>query len=1083
MNWGMNWGMNWEEIKEKSRVIDGLWAQEESYWQQRSRVKWLREGDANTTFFHQSTLQQRRRNKVLKIKDGNGDWVDNPIRVRQLVDDHFIQVFTSGGNRNWGTLLDCVNPTVTEMMNLMLTAPVLEEEVKDAALHMGGLKAPGPDGFQGVFYQSFWEYIVRDVNELIKSLILGQDSPCKLNSTHIVLIPKVQNPETVTQFRPISLCNYSYKVLSKVLVNRLKPIMPTLISSSQNAFVAGRQIQDNIGIAHELCHFLKVRKTKSKFELGIKLDMQKAYDRVEWDFLEAVMERMGFSDIWRKLIMGCVTSVNFAVILNRMPGNKFAPSRGLRQGDPLSPFLFLLVGEVLSRLIQDAIDKRMLKGVKMNVGGPVISHILFADDTLIFLKANKKNCRNLVKLLEAYCLASGQGINAQKSCVFFGANTPEAVSTELGLILAMPVVNNPGSYLGVPAVWGRSKSRGLAYVNGRLLGKLQGWIQSTLSRAGKEVLIKAVAQAIPAYPMNIFKFPTSVCNEMDALIARFWWGDMGGGRKIHWVSMETLGLQKRMGGLGFRSFQEFNVALLAKQCWRLINEPDSLWAMVLEARYFPNCSFFDARKGGRASWAWSSLLAGRDLILQGAHKQIMGGDGVRVWVDIWLPSLPFGHPSPSGGVTVTRNTRVSSLICQTTHDWDITFLNPFLSSQEQSAILETPIGNSRRNDRLVWADSRNGKFSVRSGYHWLQVRSISLRDHRHPSVRVVPEWVWNAIWKVEVPAKMRHFLWTTVHNAIATKASLYRCRSSTTPLCLICNCNEETIKHLLLLCPWVGSIWLGGALKYNVNCGRITSWVLWLQSAFEHNLGSDASRSWVQAYVVFSCWHIWKTRCEFVFNNLPINSSKVLMVIHNSMEAFSEARRESGAIVTANSNRVGIVSSWSPPAAPFCKSKFANFGFVGVVVRNAVGEFVAAARYAIAASSAALAEAYALLRGCEVGSSLGLSSVIFESDSLESIFCLTGSMEDGSWEAFPTLVRVMELGKTFQNCRWSWVPRSANVAADSLASTNNQEMCDIVWVDRPPSSLVHVLNNDGLPLVYDTPRPEEGHAGRHISVT
>nr|XP_008350051.1 uncharacterized protein LOC103413362 [Malus domestica] len=163
-------------------------------------------------------------------------------------------------------------------------------------------------------------------------------------------------------------------------------------------------------------------------------------------------------------------------------------------------------------------------------------------------------------------------------------------------------------------------------------------------------------------------------------------------------------------------------------------------------------------------------------------------------------------------------------------------------------------------------------------------------------------------------------------------------------------------------------------------------------------------------------------------------------------------------------NRVGLVSSWSPPAAPFCKvnvdaswSKLAKSGFVGVVVRNEVGEFVAAARFAIAASCAALAEAYALLRGCEVGSSLGLSSVIFESDSLESISCLTGSMEDGSWEAFPTLVRVKEMGKTFQNCRWSWVPRSANVAADSLASINNQEMCDVVWVDRPPSSWIASL--------------------------
>lgn len=126
---------------------------------------------------------------MLKIKDGNGDWVDNPIR--QLVDGHFVQTFTSRGNRSWGTLIDCVNPTVTEMINLKLMAPVLEEEVKAAALQMRELKAPGPDGFQGVFYQSYWEHIIGDVNDLIRSMTFGQENPSKLNSTHIVLIPKV----------------------------------------------------------------------------------------------------------------------------------------------------------------------------------------------------------------------------------------------------------------------------------------------------------------------------------------------------------------------------------------------------------------------------------------------------------------------------------------------------------------------------------------------------------------------------------------------------------------------------------------------------------------------------------------------------------------------------------------------------------------------------------------------------------------------------------------------------------------------------------------------------------------------------
>ena len=220
---------------------------------------------------------------------------------------------------------------------------------------MGGLKAPGPDGFPRIFYQTNWDTLARDVNEMIKEMMLGSVDPRRLNATHLVLIPKVQNVDSVSQFRPISLCNYSYKVLSKVLANRLKQIIPALISPKQNAFVEGRLIQDNIGIAHELFHFLKTRKARYKFELGIKLDMHKAYDRVECDFLLIVMEKLGFDGRWKSLILGCISSVNFAILLNGEPGQKFAPSRELRQGDPLSPYLFLLVREFLSLLIPDGV--------------------------------------------------------------------------------------------------------------------------------------------------------------------------------------------------------------------------------------------------------------------------------------------------------------------------------------------------------------------------------------------------------------------------------------------------------------------------------------------------------------------------------------------------------------------------------------------------------------------------------------------------------------------------------------------------------------------------------------------------------
>lgn len=185
----------------------------------------------------------------------------------------------------------------------------------------------------------------------------------------------------------------------------------------------------------------------------------------------------------------------------------------------------------------------------------------------MFLTTTKQNCQNLFTLLHGYCNASGQHVSLQKSVVYFGANVPPHLALELSNILNMPKVDDPGKYLGIPTIWGRLKCETVKYIKDRVMEKIAGWKKRFLSQACKEVLIKAMVQAIPMYPMCVFRLPITLCNEIDAALAMFWWARADKDRGIHWINWKELGRSKRKGGLGFCNLYDFNIALLAKQCW------------------------------------------------------------------------------------------------------------------------------------------------------------------------------------------------------------------------------------------------------------------------------------------------------------------------------------------------------------------------------------------------------------------------------------------------------------------------------------------------------------------------------------
>ncbi|KAL6205710.1 hypothetical protein ACLB2K_022964 [Fragaria x ananassa] len=332
--------------------------------------------------------------------------------------------------------------------------------------------------------------------------------------------------------------------------------------------------------------------------------MSKAYDRVEWGFLEVVMRRVGFHERWIAMILRCISTVSYSFLINGEVRGLVLPSRGLRQGDSLSPYLFLLCAEALSRLIMEAEVGGRLHGVRVCPEAPMISHLLFADDSLIFFRANEEECGVVRDILLQYERVSGQQVNFQKSSISFSRNICLDAQFQLAAQLGVTRVTKHDKYLGLPIEVSYSKVEAFQYVQEKIEKRSKGWRGKTLSVAGREILIKAVLQSIPNYVMSCFELLKHLCIAMHSLLAKFWWGDNEGDKKIHWLAWDRLCKPKSEGGMGFRNLIYFNRALLAKQGWRILSRPEALVTRLLRAKYFPQSNFMQASLGSDPSFVW-----------------------------------------------------------------------------------------------------------------------------------------------------------------------------------------------------------------------------------------------------------------------------------------------------------------------------------------------------------------------------------------------------------------------------------------------------------------------------------------------
>jgi hypothetical protein len=598
------------------KELDDLLEKEEMWWSQRAKTLWIAHGDKNTKFFHQKANHRRRKNNIDTIRDQLDVTHSEKAEIEDIFMNHFKLLFTTQHPTNISNTTKVVQNRISHEMYEHLDKEFTAEEVLTAITDMKGLAAPGPDGLPARFYHTYWDIIGNDITREVLHILNNKGNPTPYNNTHICLIPKTNNPLYPSDFRPISLCNVTLKIITKTIANRLKSILHKIISPNQSAFIPGRLITDNTLIANEIFHYLSQTNRQNGF-VGIKTDMAKAYDRLEWDFIHETLKAMNFPQHLTNTIMQCVKTVTFSILINGKPTNKFSPERGLRQGDPLSPYLFIICADVLSASIAKAQENKLIHGVKIAPRAPEITHLFFADDSLMFCRANEKETSKMKDIINTYQQASGQMVNYNKSELIFSKKVSQSTKVAIHQILPMPMVDHFSKYLGQLTFIGRSKNQTFSYIQDKIWKKLKGWKEKNLSFAGRGILIKAVAQAIPTYLMSSFLIPKGLCQQIEGMISRFWWGSNVDKRKIHWVNWKKTCRKKEQGGMGFRDISSFNQALLAKQGWRIMTEPESLLAKVFKAKYFPTSNFLQAKTGHKSSYSWQSIMKARWILKKG----------------------------------------------------------------------------------------------------------------------------------------------------------------------------------------------------------------------------------------------------------------------------------------------------------------------------------------------------------------------------------------------------------------------------------------------------------------------------------
>ena len=423
---------------------------QESFYRQKSRIRWMEDGDTNTSFFFKSVVANHGRNCIKLLRDDDGESIQNVAQIKEMLINYYQNLL--------GTVNQGVSPlSIVEIQDLvsfrcssglatqLIKVPTVEE-IRDTMASMPKNKAPGPDGFPVEFYWEAWDVVGQDLIKAVQGFFQSGCLPRNFNTTAITLIPKVQGADKMSQFRPVSCCTTVYKIIARLIKQKLKLFIRDAVQGNQVGFVQGRLLCENVLLASELVtNFHAVGDTTRGC---LQVDLAKAYDNLDWGFLLNVLQAINLPEVFIGWLKQCFTTPTFSEAFNGELIGFFPGRKGLRQGDPISSLLFVLAMDILSKkLDRGAISSTY--GLHPECEAPVVTHLSFADDVLIFFDGKQDSIHGIMSILEEFHTGTGLEVNRDKTALFLdGGNTQE--NSQLASSVGIQFGSLPVRYLGVP---------------------------------------------------------------------------------------------------------------------------------------------------------------------------------------------------------------------------------------------------------------------------------------------------------------------------------------------------------------------------------------------------------------------------------------------------------------------------------------------------------------------------------------------------------------------------------------------------------------------------------------------------------